>query len=75
MLAVLNVLGRLLAVFSLTYLAPIVCSLVFHDGMLWHFIDSMAISAAGGLLLYIATRRHIRELKPRDGFLDRKSVV
>ena len=69
MLAVLNVLGRLLAVFSLTYLAPIVCSLVFHDGMLWHFIDSMAISAAGGVLLYMATRRHYRELKPRDGFL------
>ncbi|WP_341930229.1 TrkH family potassium uptake protein [Methyloversatilis discipulorum] len=69
MLAVLNVLGRLLAVFSLTYLAPIVCSLMFHDGMLWHFIDSMAISAAGGVLLYMATRRHYRELKPRDGFL------
>lgn len=69
MLAVLNVLGRLLAVFSLTYLAPIICSLVFHDGMLWHFIDSMAISAAGGVLLYMATRRHYRELKPRDGFL------
>lgn len=69
MLHVANVLGRLQAVFSLTYLAPILCSLLYRDGMTWHFIDSMAISAAGGLLLYIATRRHIRELKPRDGFL------
>ncbi|MBP6095744.1 MAG: TrkH family potassium uptake protein [Methyloversatilis sp.] len=69
MLPVLNVLGRLLVVFSLTYLAPIACSLIFHDGMLWHFIDGMAISAIGGLALYLSTRRYYRELKPRDGFL------
>jgi trk system potassium uptake protein TrkH len=69
MLAVLNVLGRLLAVFSLTYLAPIACSLVFGDGMLLHFVDGMVISALGGVLLFVATRRHYRELKPRDGFL------
>lgn len=69
MLPVLNVLGRLLVVFSLTYVAPILCSALFHDGMHWHFVDGMAISAAGGLLLYLATRRHYRELKPRDGFL------
>lgn len=69
MLAVLNVLGRLLAVFSLTYLAPIACSLIFNDGMLLHFVDGMVISALGGVLLYVVTRRHYRELKPRDGFL------
>jgi trk system potassium uptake protein TrkH len=69
MLHVVNVLGRLLVVFSVTYLVPIACSLIFHDGMLWHFIDGMAISAAGGALLYLSTRRHYRELKPRDGFL------
>jgi trk system potassium uptake protein TrkH len=69
MLPVLNVLGRLLIVFSLTYLAPIACSLIFRDGMLWHFIDGMAISAIGGLVLYLSTRRYYRELKPRDGFL------
>ena len=69
MLPVLNVLGRLLAVFSLTYVAPIACSLIFGDGMLLHFVDGMAISASGGVLLYLSTRRHYRELKPRDGFL------
>ena len=46
MLHVANVLGRLQAVFSLTYLAPILCSLLYRDGMTWHFVDSMAISAA-----------------------------
>lgn len=69
MLHVINALGRLLCVFSLTYTAPIVCSLLFDDGTLWHFIDGMSISAAGGALLHVGTRQHCRELKPRDGFM------
>lgn len=69
MLSVLNVLGRLLVVFSLAYLAPIACSLIFADGMALHFADGMAISAAVGALLYLSTRGKYAELKPRDGFM------
>jgi trk system potassium uptake protein TrkH len=67
--AVLNVLGSMLMLFSVTYLLPIVTSLVYMDGMFVDFIYAAAISVAAGGLLFAATRRHKRELRSRDGFL------
>jgi trk system potassium uptake protein TrkH len=67
--AVLNVLGSMLMLFSVTYLLPIVTSLVYMDGMFFDFIYAAAISVAAGGLLFAATRRHKRELRSRDGFL------
>lgn len=69
MLSVINVLGRLLVVFSLAYLVPIGCSLIFDDGTTIHFVAGMAISATIGALLYLTTRGKSTELKPRDGFM------
>src|SRR4030095_14097420 len=69
MLGVAHVLGSLLAIFGGTYALPFVCSLVTRDGTTLAFIMSAAISSGGGLLISFATRRHRRELKPRDGFL------
>lgn len=69
LLPVVNVLGRLLLVFSLTYLLPILCSLIYRDGTVVEFIDAMGLCALLGLVLYAATRRHYRELRARDGFL------
>jgi len=69
LLPVLNVLGRLMSFFSLTYLMPIAGSLVFGDGHAAEFFDAMVLTAGLGGLLYLFTRRHYRELRARDGFV------
>ena len=69
MFAVLNVLGSMLMLFSVTYLLPIVTSLIYADGMLIDYVYAAAISVAVGGLLFGLTRRHKRELRSRDGFL------
>jgi trk system potassium uptake protein len=69
LLPVLHVLGAMLMFFSITYLMPIVASLVYADDTLIDFVAAMAISFASGAALFLACRRGKRELKPRDGFL------
>jgi trk system potassium uptake protein TrkH len=69
LLSVTQVLGRLLLVFSLTYLLPITCALIYGDGTLATFVDSMLACIAVGVVLILATRRHRAELKARDGFI------
>lgn len=69
LLPVANVLGRLLSIFSLAYLMPIVAAIIYEDGTVAEFIAAMGISLCTGLTLYAVTRSNYRELKPRDGFL------
>ncbi|MBK1721075.1 potassium transporter Trk [Thiocystis violacea] len=69
MLSVANVLGRLLMVFSLTYLLPIICSLVYRDGTFPTFLVSQSACLTAGGLLTLTTRQSQRELKARDGFM------
>jgi trk system potassium uptake protein len=69
LLSVANVLGRLLMVFSLTYLLPIASALYFSDETLLTFVVSMVACALAGLLIVLITQRHRRELKARDGFI------
>ena len=69
LLPVSHVLGGMLMFFSIAYLMPIASSVIYDDGTLINFVDAMAISFAAGLVLWLVTRRHKRELKPRDGFL------
>ncbi len=69
MLAVVHVLGSMLMLFSVTYLLPVVTSLVYRDGMVADFIAAALICLGIGTLLWAATRRHKRELRSRDGFL------
>jgi trk/ktr system potassium uptake protein len=69
LLPVVNVLGRLLAVFSVAYLMPIASALYYADGTLVDFVLALGLALAGGLLLHRSTRSHFRELKARDGFL------
>lgn len=68
-LPVANVLGRLMALFSLAYAIPIAGSLLMHDGLAGEFALAMLMSALVGAALIAATHRHSRELKVRDGFL------
>jgi trk system potassium uptake protein TrkH len=69
LLPVSHVLGAMLMVFSLAYLMPMACSLIYRDGTLMDFFDAMLVAFGSGFALWFATRRHKRELKPRDGFL------
>ena len=69
MLGVAHVLGLMLAAFAATYTLPIIAGLMAEDGTVGQFILAALISAGVGLGLAAATRRHARELKPRDGFL------
>ena len=64
-----HVLGRLLMLFSLAYVVPILGSYFFHDGLVAEFSISMLVTLGVGLALVAATRAHYRELKVRDGFL------
>lgn len=69
LLPVLNILGRLMVFFSLAYLIPILGSLVADDGLAVDFVYAMALTALPGGVLFIATRRHYREPRARDGFV------
>jgi Trk-type K+ transport systems, membrane components len=68
-LGVAHVLGLLLALFGVAHVVPLVGSLVYGDGLLYHFLAAAALSSGAGLLIALATRGYARELKPRDGFL------
>jgi trk system potassium uptake protein TrkH len=68
-LSVTNIMGRLLMVFSLTYLLPITSAFIYEDGTLLTFGYSMAACILAGLLLVGITRHHRADLKPRDGFM------
>jgi len=69
MLAVFHVLGSMLMLFSVTYLLPIVTSLIYRDGMAVDFVVAAFLCLVLGSLLWAATRRNKRELRSRDGFL------
>jgi trk system potassium uptake protein TrkH len=69
MLAVLNVLGSILMLFSVTYLMPIVTSLIYSDGLFIDFVYAAAGCLLAGATLVSVTRKHKRELRSRDGFL------
>jgi trk system potassium uptake protein TrkH len=69
MLAVINVLGSMLMLFSVTYLLPIATSLIYRDGMVLDFVYAALISIAAGGVMVGLTQRHKRELRSRDGFL------
>ncbi|MCM0608871.1 MAG: TrkH family potassium uptake protein [Ideonella sp. WA131b] len=69
MLAVLALIGRIVALFALMMLVPLGFAWVQADGMLGTFALSMAITFLLGAGLALALRRQRRELQPRDGFL------
>src|ERR1041384_2579574 len=66
---VAHVLGTLLAFFGVAYVIPVLTSFIAGDGKAPLFLLAAAISSGSGLLVRLATRKHSRELKPRDGFL------
>jgi trk system potassium uptake protein TrkH len=69
MLAVIHVLGSMLVLFSITYLLPVITSLIYQDGMVLDFVYAALGCLATGAVVARATRSHKRELRSRDGFL------
>jgi trk system potassium uptake protein TrkH len=68
-LAVLNVLGSMLMLFSITYVLPVVTSLIYRDRLVLDFVGAALGSLAVGASIVSMTRGHKRELRSRDGFL------
>lgn len=66
---VLHVMGMMLLFFGVTYLMPIVTSIIYNDGELIDFIDAMVFCFLVGFGLWWLTRHFKRELQARDGFL------
>jgi trk system potassium uptake protein TrkH len=69
MLAVAHVLGLMMAFFAVTFILPMICSIIMQDGIFIDFAVAAGINVVLGLLIAALTRRHKRELKARDGFL------
>jgi trk system potassium uptake protein TrkH len=59
----------MLAVFGAAFVLPIVTSFVMGGDTATSFVIAALASSGAGMLLAVSTRRHARELKPRDGFL------
>jgi trk system potassium uptake protein TrkH len=68
-LAVLNVLGSMLMLFSVTYVLPMITAVIYRDGLLVDFLYAAVLCFGVGAIVYGATLRHRRELRSRDGFL------
>lgn len=68
-LTVIHVLGMMLVIFSLTYLLPIITSLIYQDGTLANFVLAMLMTFMSGTLMWALTRRFKGELSVRHGYL------
>ena len=67
LLTVAPQLGMIAMVMSFWHLLPLVISVTVGDGASHAFAISMTLNCATGYVLWLATRRHRRELKPREG--------
>ena len=66
---VLNVLSKVVMLFSATFLVPLALSRLLADGAQNAYDDAVGITFAAGALTWLFTRRSQRELQTRDGFL------
>ena len=69
LLPVLNITGPVLIAFAFLLLIPVIISMLYEDGAARGFEIAFALCLTPGLVVHGLTRRHRRELLPRDGFL------
>ena len=69
LVAVLNVLSRVMLLFALSMLVPCLFAFMLDDGALSAFAYGLAATLLAGLGLWLATFHERRELQVRDGFL------
>ncbi len=69
-LSVVNVLGKLVALFAAYFLLPIATAAIYGETASLHiFAICLGITLVIGLVLWFATRSFSSELRPRDGYL------
>jgi len=66
---VLNVLSKVIMLFSATFLLPLALSWLLADGAERAYDEAIVITFVAGALTWLFTRRSQRELQTRDGFL------
>jgi trk system potassium uptake protein TrkH len=68
-LTVIHVLGLMLVIFSLTYILPLITSIIYQDGELVRFGWAMLATFLSGAVMWAVTRRFKGELSIRHGYL------
>lgn len=66
---VVTVLGFALALFSVSFLVPLVYAFIVGEPTVEAFATGFLVTFVVGILAHFLTRRFKRELQPRDGFL------
>ena len=69
LVAIVNVLARVLLLFGASMALPLALSLALNDGAERAFAYALAATMIAGVLLWLVTLRVRRELQVRDGFL------
>ncbi|WP_428771868.1 TrkH family potassium uptake protein [Vibrio sp.] len=67
--SIIRIVGLLLALFSVTMLAPALVAFIYRDGEGVPFVTTFFVLLFCGGLFWFPNRRHRYELKARDGFL------
>ncbi len=67
--AIINLFSILVLLFSLSYVFPIVVSLVFNDNSLYLFLPTFIFVGALGLIGFFFTKGVQRDLSAKDGFV------
>lgn len=68
-LTVIHALGMMLMLFSVTYILPMITSLIYQDETLVEFVLAMMLTFLAGALMWTVTRRYKAELSIRHGYL------
>ncbi|MDW6002437.1 TrkH family potassium uptake protein [Vibrio mangrovi] len=67
--SIIRIVGLLLALFSVSMLAPALVALIYRDGAGVSFITTFFVLLLCGGSIWFPNRHHRHELKSRDGFL------
>ncbi|YCO03627.1 TrkH family potassium uptake protein [Vibrio sp. VNB-15] len=67
--SIIRIVGLLLALFSVTMLAPALVALIYRDGAGVPFVTTFFVLLLCGGICWFPNRRYKHELKARDGFL------
>ncbi|NLS14304.1 potassium transporter [Vibrio sp. SM6] len=67
--SIIRIVGLLLALFSVTMLAPALVALIYRDGAGVPFVLTFFFLLLCGAICWFPNRHHRHELKSRDGFL------
>lgn len=67
--SIIRIVGILVALFSVTMLAPALVAYIYRDGAGLDFFSAFVICLVLGLMLWFPNRNHHKELRAKEGFL------